>query len=263
MIEKDRTRIGVIFTSANPATIAEILLALEVMANFLLDRVHYVVNCAQSGPPALADTTEHRLAMARGVFSACEPMITVTDLDARKDLVLEPTRMADGRERLRADGEDYAFRIFRFNPEERLTLVFIAGMQHYRRTDETGKDDTVNKLLLNIKQRYCGFNPDLHNVIALFVGDGTQEPTELTFSPEEEILIERGLFAVEILHFRSPGGIQEEEISRRLTDGLKDLLNGTLDPNTLVFLPKSVLSYLVAHKDCIQRLIDSRSESHD
>ncbi len=263
MIKKDRTRIGVMFTAANPPHMIEFLVAMQAMAEFLLDRVLYVVNCARSGPPALADTADHRLAMAKGTAAGFGPMITVADLDAQKDLVLEPTRMANGRERLRAEGEDYAFRIFRFNSEDRLTLVFIAGMQHYRRTDETGKDDTVNKLLLNIKQRYCGFNPDLHNVIALFVGDGTQEPTELAFSPEEQSLIERGLFAVAFLHFRSPGGIQEEEMSRRLTGGLKDLLNGTLDLNKLVFLPKSVLSYLAAHKDCIQRLIDSRSESHD
>ena len=171
--------------------------------------------------------------------------------------------MIDGRERLRADGEDYAFRIFRLNPEKRLTLVFIASLEHCRRTDETGKDDTVNKLLLNIKQRYCGFNPDLHNVIALFVGDGTQQPAELTFAPEEQSLFERGLFAIEIINCPPPGGIQEKERARRLTSGLKDFLNGKLDFSKLLFLQESVLSYLGAHKDCIQRLIESRSDSLD
>lgn len=236
---------------------------MQAMAEFLLEQVLYVVNCAHCGPPALAETTEHRLAMAQAAAAAFGQMITSTDLDARKALVLEPTRMADGRERLRADGEDYAFRIFRLNPKDRLTLVFIAGLEHCRRTDEAGRDDTVNKLLLNIKQRYCGFNPDLHNVVALFVGDGTRQPAEFAFSLEEQGLIERGLFATETLNFRPPGGIQEKELARRLTSGLKDLLNGKLDLNKLVFLPKSVLSYLADHKDCIQRLIESRPDSRD
>lgn len=263
MTNKDRARIGVMFTPANPPHMIEFLVAMQVMAEFLLDHVLYVVKCTHIGPPALADTTEHRLAMAQAAAAAFGPMITVSDLDARKELVLDPTRMTDGRERLRTEGEDYAFRNFRFNPKDRLTLVFIAGLDHCRRIDENGKDDTVNKLLLNIKQRYCGFNPDLHNVIALFVSDGTQQPAEFAFSPEEQSLIERGLFAVEFLNFRPPGGIPEKELAKRLTSGLKDLLNGTLDLNKLVFLPKSVFSYLAAHKDCIQRLIESRSDSLD
>ena len=262
MIKKDRTRVGVMFAPANPPHMIEFLVALQAMAEFLLDRVLYVVNCAPSGPPALADTTEHRLAMAQAA-ATFGPLITVADFDARKDLVLDPTRMSDGRERLRTEGEDYAFRIFRYNPTDRLTLVYIAGLEHCRRTDKTGKDDTVNMLLLNIKQRYCGFNPDLHNVMALFVGDETRQPAEFAFSADEQTLIERGLFAIEILNFRAPGGIQDKELARRLTSGLKDLLNGTLDANKLAFLPKSVLLYLAAHKHCIQSLIESRSDTLD
>jgi len=260
MLNKDRTRIGVMFSPANPPHMIEFLVAMQAMAEFLLEEVLYVVNCARSGPPALADTVEHRLAMAKGIATAFGPMITVTDLDAQEELVLEPTRMADGQGRLRVEGEDYAFRVFRYNPKERLTLVFIAGLKHYRRTDDAGKDDTVNKLLLNIKQQYYGFNPDLHNVIALFVNDGTREPADLAFSLEEQNLIDRGLFAVEILHFRSPGDLHEEDVSTRLTDGLKDLLNGTLDLNKLAILPMPVLKYLGSHMDCIQRLIESRSD---
>jgi hypothetical protein len=246
--------------AGQPTSLFEFLVAMQAMTEFLLDSVLYVVNCAHSGPPSLAETTEHRLAMAKGAAAAFGSLITVTDLDAQKDLVLEPTRMVDGRERLRAEGEDCAFRIFRFNPKDRLTLVFITKLEHHRRTDETGRDDTINKLLLNIKQRYCGFNPALHNVIALFVSDGTQQPTELAFSPEEQSFIERGLFAIGNFNCPPPGGIQEKEIARLLTSGLEDLLNGTVDFNKLAFLPKSVLEYIADHKDCIQRLIESRSD---
>ena len=199
--------------------------------------------------------------MAQAAFSAFEPMVTVTDLDARKDLVFDPAIMADGRKRLRTAGEDYAFRVFRFNPNERLTLVFIAGIDHCRRIDEAGKDDTVNKLLQNIKQRYCGFNPELHNVIALFVSDGTKKPTELAFDDEEQNLIERGLFSIDFICSPPPGGIQEKVLASLLTGGLKDMLNGKIDFNALGLLPKSVLSYLAEHKECIPRLIESRSDS--
>ncbi len=262
MLEKDRPRIGVIFTSANPPDIFESLVAIQAMAEFLLDQVLYVVNCAHCGPPALMETTEHRLAMAQAAAAAFGSLITVTDLDARKDLVLDPTCMANGRERLRAEGEDYAFRIFSLNPKDRLTLVFIAGLEHCRRTDETGKDDTVNKLLLNIRQRYCGFDPDLHNVIALFVDDGTQQPAKFALVPEEQRLFDQGLFAIEIINCPPPGGIQGKAFAKSLTNGLKDLLNGILSPD-LFLIPKSVLSYLADHKDCIQSLIESRPNSMD
>src|SRR5260370_16367551 len=98
--------------------------------------------------------------MAQAAVATFEPFITFTDLDGRQDLVLESTRMTNGRERLRSDGEDYAFRIFQLNPKDRITLVFISDGDHSRRTDERGRHTTLNNLLLNIKQRYCGFNPD-------------------------------------------------------------------------------------------------------
>ena len=154
MAKKDRTRVGVMFTPANPPHMIEFRVALQAITDVLLDHLLYVVNCAHCGPPTLMEITEHRFEMARITAAGFGGLVTVTDLDARKDLVLDPTRMADGRERLRGDGEDYAFRIFRLNPEERLTLVFIASHKNCRRTDETGKDDTVNKLLLNIKQLF-------------------------------------------------------------------------------------------------------------
>lgn len=246
-----------IFTSANPPHMLEFLVATQAMAEFLLDHVLYVVNCAPCGPPALAETTEHRLAMAQVAAAIFGSLIIFTDLDARKDLVLEPTRMANGRERLRAEGEDYAFRVFRFNSEDRLTLVFIASMEHCRKTDGTGRDDTINKLLLNIKQRYCEFNPDLHNVIALFVGDQSQMPADLAFDSDEQSLFDRGLFAIESMSRPPLGSIQcgEKAIARGLREAL---LNGRLDYLTL--LPKPVLSYLQAHKDCKQRLIESLTD---
>jgi hypothetical protein len=252
MLKKDRTRIGVMFTSANPPNMIEFLAATHAILKALIDRVLYVVNCAHCGPPALSETTQDRLAMAEAAVAVFGPFLTFTDLDGCQDLVLEPTRMMNGRERLRADGEDYAFRIFRFNPEDRLTLVFITGAEHCRRTDEAGRDDTVNKLLLNIKQRYCGFNPDLHNVMGLFMGDPWQKPADITFDRDEQKLIDRNTFAIEFMERPTIAGIPagEKGLARAVKDALENRRHLTL-------LPQSVYSYLEAHSGCKQRLIQS------
>src|SRR5260370_37385048 len=96
--------------------------------------------------------------MAQAAVATFEPFITFTDLDGRQDLVLESTRMTNGRERLRSDGEDYAFRIFQLNPKDLITLVFISDCDHIRCTDESVRDDSVYMLVLNIDQRQRGCN---------------------------------------------------------------------------------------------------------
>jgi hypothetical protein len=233
----------------------EFLAATQAIATALIDKVLYVVNCAHAGPPALSETTDDRCAMAQAAVAMFEPFITFTDLDGRQDLVLEPTRMANGRERLRADGEDYAFRIFQLNPNDRLTLVFISGGEHFRRKEVIGRDDTVNKLLLNIKQRYCGFDPDLHNVISLFMFEPGQKPADLTFDRDEQNLIERNVFSIEFMDRPVIGDIRGGE--RGLARALKDALQGR---RHMALLPEPVYSYLQTRSYCKQRLIDSLAE---
>jgi hypothetical protein len=256
MLKKDRTRIGVIFSSANPPNMIEFLGAMQAIATALIDKVLYVVDCAHAGPPALSETTEDRCAMAQAAVASFEPFITFTDLDGRQDLVLESTRMANGRERLRADGEDYAFRIFQLNPKDRFTLVFISDGEHRRRTDESGRDDTINMLLLNIKQRYCGFNPELHNVIGLFMCEPGQNTADLTFARDEENLIERGVFSIECTERPALGDVRG---GKALARALKDALEGRR-PGYLALIPMPVYSYLQAHSRCKQRLIESLAE---
>jgi hypothetical protein len=258
MPTKDRTRVGVMFTPANPPHLIDFLAAMQAIAKLLIDKLFYVVNCAQSGPPALSATTEHRCAMARASVASFEPFITFTDFDGGKDLVLERTLMANGRERLRADGEDIAFRIFKFNPEERLTLVFLAGAEHHRRTDDSGIDDTVNKLLLNIKQGYCGFNPDVHNVICLFMANLGDRLPNLSFDRDEQNLIDRNVFAIEFMDRPTLSGLGwgEKALARVLVDVLENR-----SPEYQALLPQPVYSYLQAHSECKQLLIQSLVES--
>ena len=252
MLKKDRSRVGVMFTPANPPNMIEFLAATQAIAEAKIDRFLYVVNCAHSGPPALSATVEDRCAMARAAVATFEPFITFTDLDGGSDLVLERTRMANGRERLRADGEDYAFRIFGFNPNDRLTLVFLTGAEHCRRTDDSGIDDTINKLLLNIKQRYCGFNPELHNVMCLFMDDPQHRPPNLAFDRDDQNLIDRNIFAIEFMNRPTVGGIPAG--TKALARALKDALEGG---RHLALLPPPVYAYLETHSDCKQRLIQS------
>ncbi|MGA2360522.1 MAG: hypothetical protein ABSF66_16085 [Terriglobales bacterium] len=255
MLKKDRSRVGVMFTPANPPNMIEFLAAMQAIAEVKIDRFLYVVDCAHSGPPALSETTEHRCAMARAAAASFEPLITFTDLDGGHDLILERTSMANGKERLRADGEDYAFRIFRFNPKDRLTLVFLTGAEHCRRTDDCGRDDTINKLLLNIKQRYCGFNPDLHNVLCLFMDDPQHRPPNPVFDRDDQNLIDRNIFAIEFMDRTTLGGIPAG--TKALARAMKDALEGR---RNLALLPLSVYSYLEAHSDCKQRLIESLAD---
>ena len=256
MLKKDRIRIGVMFSSANPPHMIEFLTAMQAMASALIDKVLYVVNCAHAGPPALSETAEDRCAMAQTAVATFEPLITFTDLDGRQNLVLEPTRMANGCERLRADGEDYAFRIFQLNPKDRLTLVFISDGEHCRRTDESGRDDTINKLLMNIKQRYCGFNPDLHSVISLFMFEPGQKPADFRFARDEQKLIEQNVFSLEFMDRPVIGGIHGGE--RGLVRARKDALEK--GGEHMALLPPSVISYLQTHTYCKQRLIESLAE---
>jgi hypothetical protein len=234
----------------------ELLAAMQASALYAIDDFLYVVDYAHSGPPALSETTEHRCTMAKAALTVFGQLIRYADLGGAKDLVLERTRMANGKERLRADGEDYAFRIFRFNPEERLTLVFLTGAEHCRRKDDSGRDDTINKMLLNIKQKYCGFNPDLHNVLCLFIGNMPQELANLTLDRDEQKLYDEGIFSIGFMNApltSVPTG------GKGLAHALKDALENR-NSKYQALLPGSVHTYLDAHSDYKLRLIQSLAE---
>jgi hypothetical protein len=234
----------------------ELLAAMQAMGLHAIDSFLYVVDYAHSGPPELSETTEHRCAMAKAAVTTFGQLIKFADLGGAKDLVLERTRMANGKERLRADGEDYAFRLFLFNPEERLTLVFLTGAEHCRRADESGRDDTINKILLNIKQKYCGFNPDLHNVLCMFIGNTPQELRNLKLDRDEQKLYDQDIFSIGFMAAPLTSAPSE---GKALARALKDALENR-GSQYQALLPVPVRAYLEAHSDYKQRLIQSLAD---
>jgi hypothetical protein len=252
-MKKDRTRVGVLFSPANPPTMIELLAAMQASAMYAIDNFLYVVDYAHSGPPALSESAEHRCAMAKAALTAFGQLIQFADFDGAKDLVLERTRMANGKERLRSDGEDYAFRLFRYNPDERLTLVFVTGAEHCRRTDDSGRDDTMNKILLNIKQKYCGFNADLHNVLCLFIGNLPPEQANLELDDEEQKLYDQDIFSI---GFMDVPMTTAPAAGKALDRALKGALENPVSPYRAL-IPVPVHAYLNAHSEYKQRLIQS------
>ena len=195
---KDRPRIGVLFSDANPPDTLEFVTALKAMAEHVLDQVAYVVTDGRYIYEELAATREQRCQLAESACAPYAPLIKYSDLGA---ICGEPATvvMANGQVRLLVDPEDQAFQLFRLNKGERLSMVLMVTDEHCRRVTKFGNDDTINKLLANIKARRHGFDPQLHQVSALFMGSLTSMPEDIAFSPEEQALLDAGVFAVNFM----------------------------------------------------------------
>ncbi|HUI72768.1 MAG TPA: hypothetical protein VL354_19760, partial [Spirochaetia bacterium] len=66
------------------------------------------------------------------------------------------------------DGEANLGRLFTLNPELPMHAFYIAGSDHYRRRNEVGRPDTIEKLE-GIVQRLREHNDERHCVSAVFV----------------------------------------------------------------------------------------------
>lgn len=257
-LTKDRQRIGVMCSDANPPHMIEFLTAVQAIAEFKIDRVLYAVTDGRFRDEALLETKKHRYAMATMAVKTFEPFITPTDL-GDLDHGVEKTMMANGQERPRSDGEDYAFRLFEFNPDERITLVFMTECEHCRRVDDTGRDDTINKLLANIRRKYSGFNPAMHNVMGLFIGELAQIPPGVKFGRDEQTLVDggvfySGVFTIEFMRRPALKGVPTKP--QDLSLALRDALQGR-GLGVLALLSPDVHNYIEAHPDYKERLLRS------
>jgi hypothetical protein len=255
-LAKDRTRIGMLCSHANPPNMMEFLTALEASNKFLIDRLLYAVTDGRHHDDFLVATKRHRYAMAKLAVKIYDPLITFTDLGDFDDSTIDTTVMTNGQQRFRTDGEDYAFRLFGLNPNERFTLVFMTAYKHCRRVDDMGRDDTINKLLANIKYGLYGFDPDFHNVIALFIGDRADPPSDIRFDRHEQALVNRGIFTIECMKPSTIKGIPTEP--KELSRVLRHALDGRR-PELLILLGHEVYDYIETHPDYKQRLVQSLS----
>jgi len=256
-MKKDRKRIGVLCSDANPPNIIEFLTALQAMNNLLIDNILYAVNDGKRLDTTLASTKQHRYNMAKLAIKTYDPLITFTDLGDFGTKPVEKTIMSNGNERYRTDGEDYIFKLFDLNPTDKFTLVFITYIEYCRRVDDTGKDDTINKLLANIKEGLNGFNPDFHNIIALFVGNREDTPLEIEFDKHEQDLINNDIFNIEYMKSHSIKGIPTSP--KALSSLLINALNSS-KPEHLMLLGLDVYNYIKSNTDYHQQLMKTLSE---
>lgn len=254
VLTKDRTRIGVLCSDANPPHMTEFLTALEAMGKFLIDRTLYTVTDGRHQDDFLVTTKQHRYAMARLATRIFDPLITFSDLGDFDHRTVDTTVMANGQKRFRTDGEDYAFRLFGLNPKDRFTLVFMRPYEHCRRVDHVGRDDAINKLLANIKFGLYGFDPQFHNIIALFLRDDADPPSDIRLDRHEQAMVTRGILTIEYMKPSAIEGVPTKP--KELSRFLRDALDGRR-PELLALLGNDVYEYIQAHPDYKQKFMQS------
>jgi len=229
----------------------EFLTAIQAMAKFAMYRVLYTVTDGKCYDDALLATKKHRYLMAQLAVRTYEPLISFCDFGDLGDGPIERAIMSDGRERLRIDAEDYTFRLFKLNPYQPIILVFMSEYEHCRRVDDFGRDDTINKLSANIKQKFSGFNPLMHSVIGLFIGDQGQARPNVKLKPEEQAFRDENFFypnilRIDLLERQAIEGMPTNP--KDVSHALKEAFKGHR-PENLALLSPSVYQYIQEHSD--------------
>ncbi|MBU1122949.1 MAG: hypothetical protein KKF54_09735, partial [Candidatus Omnitrophica bacterium] len=220
-VKGDDLKIGVVCTAANPLSIVHILKGLKAMGEYKLDKILYAPVGVDDDNPELGATMEWRYEMVRAMMRVFEPLMTFSDIGDLKNKMIDHVTMKNGEERYARDREDYAFRIFSLNPDKRITVYYITEGSHYRRFNERGKNDTINKLLENVIARRYGFNPDKHKVVGVFVKRG-QVPQAPVFNPKTDAdkieVMDEGVVRFDIMDNPFEAGVIPAAIRRAIND---------------------------------------------
>jgi len=132
----------------------------------------------------------------------------------------------------------------------------VVGIPQSDKPRKDEEDDTINKILLNIKQKYCGFNPSLHNVLCIFIGEMPQELRNLKLDRDEQTLYDQEIFSIGFMDLPlTTVPTAGKGLARALKDALE---NPSSQYGTL--LPSPVHAYLEAQSDYKQRLIQSLAD---
>lgn len=149
--EGRRPRVGVYPIAADPMHWGHILVGLTAMASLRLDKVVYVIAGMDPRKPAMvAAATRHRL--GRSVIDLFEPFLAYSPLALGTDL----------------DGETNFGRLLTLNERQRMDAFYIAGADHYRRTNDRGGPDTIAKLERVVEEQDCRCG-DHHRISVVFV----------------------------------------------------------------------------------------------
>ncbi|MEW6386991.1 MAG: hypothetical protein AB1491_05680 [Thermodesulfobacteriota bacterium] len=248
--KKGEVRLGIICSDSNPPNTIEFMRALSAQVAFLIDKVVYAVNDGIHKNQLLLETKNHRYAMAKLATNIYSPLVTFSDIGDMEAETITKTRMQNGIERYRVDGEDYAFKLFGFNQNKHFTLFFMAEERHFTCFDANGNDDTIKKLLTNIKNRCYGFNSNFHKIVALFIVGGNVPPNpKLILDEQEKYLLDSGIFRIEWME----DPYKELGIKENVHIALKDALEGR-KPENYILLPHVVYDYIQKNSDYKEKL---------
>jgi len=155
----DTLQIGVYALAANPLHWGHILVGLTALVLMKLDRVIFVIAGEDPRKPfMLQQEIRHRL--ARTVIDAFEPFFEYS-----------PIALGSG-----LDGETNLGRLLALNPRQRVHAFYVAGSDHYRRRNQRGEPDTIEKLE-GLSRSLLETSASGHTVSAVFIdrlgqGDG-------------------------------------------------------------------------------------------
>jgi hypothetical protein len=155
-VRNRKIRIGCYLVSADPFHWGHLLIGLNAMARFELDKVIYVFAGSheyKSGitPPAIHDP------MGRTILNMLTPLFDYLAQGGSGDL----------------DGESSLFKLLALNRDQVIDAFYIAGSDHCRRVDPaTGNADTLQKLEDNMTNSIYGFNDTRHRIFPIFVKRG-------------------------------------------------------------------------------------------
>jgi hypothetical protein len=225
---KGDTYIGVFTSQSNPPIMFEFMTILQCITGSLLDKVAYVVIDGESDNRYFDDTREHRIAMAKLAVATYNPFIVSAKLGKNASMT----------------SEDMAFELFALNSDLRFTLFHIS-----RATDCKRREETVNRLAANIGNRLCGFDPNRHRVVALFVGEDPRVSVDV--EQRAYRYVRAGQLGVEYVPTMQPHSFFGRNIGEFLLIALQQ--EHSIES---ALLGQSVARYISQHEDYRIRLMD-------
>ncbi len=149
-------RIGCYPVSADPFHWGHLLIGLNAMARFELDKVIYVLAGSDERKPGITPPAI-RHPIGRTILNMFTPLFDYLPRGGSGD----------------PDGESSLFKLLALNRDQMIDAFYIAGSDHCRRVDPaTGNADTVQKLEDNMTNGIYGFNDTRHRVFPIFVKRG-------------------------------------------------------------------------------------------
>lgn len=144
-------RVGVYPIAANPLHWGHVLVGLNAMAHYKLDKIIYVIAGADPRKTMAPVNWRHRT--SRKALQKFSPLFEYSDIARNNNL----------------DGESNVFKILALNPFQKMDAFYIAGTDHYYRFSPQKKGkDTIEKLEENIAQRRFNYNEMMHSISVIF-----------------------------------------------------------------------------------------------